>query len=72
VGKWKDTAECYQRGLEVDELAEEFHQRLMLCYQQLGLRAEGMAAYRRCREVLSNVLGVEPSSKTEAIYRSLK
>ncbi|HXZ43534.1 MAG TPA: BTAD domain-containing putative transcriptional regulator [archaeon] len=71
VGKWKDAAECYQRGLEVDDLAEEFYQRLMLCYQQLGLRGEAIAAYRRCQKVLSRVLGVEPSPKTEAIYRSL-
>ncbi len=71
VGQWEDAVDCYQKGLEVDDLAEEFYQRLMLCYQQLGLRGEAIAAYRRCRKALSSVLGVEPSPKTEAIYRSL-
>lgn len=70
-GQWEDAVECYQKGLGVDDLAEEFYKRLMLCYQQLGLRGEAIAAYRRCRKALSSVLGVEPSPKTEAIYRSL-
>jgi LuxR family maltose regulon positive regulatory protein len=72
VGQWKDAVNCYQRGLEVDELAEAVYQRLMCCYQELGLRGEAIAAYRRCRKVLSSVLGVDPSPKTEAIYRSLR
>lgn len=72
VGQWKDALEHYQRGLEVDNLAEEFYQSLMLCYRELGLRAEVLVTYRRCREVLSSALGVAPSSKTEAIYRSLR
>jgi len=61
----------YKKTLEVDNLAEEFYQRLMVCYQRLGQQTEAMRVYKRCRDVLSAVLGIEPSSRTEAIYKSL-
>jgi ATP/maltotriose-dependent transcriptional regulator MalT/DNA-binding SARP family transcriptional activator len=64
--------ECYQKGLEVDALAEEFYQRLMLCYQRLGQQAAGLVVYRRCSSSLKSELGMPPSSKTEAIRRSLQ
>jgi two-component SAPR family response regulator len=38
--KWKEAIECYKKGLEVDDLTEEFYQRLMACHQKLGQRAE--------------------------------
>lgn len=71
TGQWKKALHCYKRGLEVDDLAEEFHRRLMACYHKLGRRAEALATYRKCRETLADVLGVEPSPKTQEIYRSL-
>ena len=69
--KWRKAAECYQRALEVDDLAEEFYQRLMLSYQRMGRRTEALAVYQRCRKILSSVFGIEPSPETEAIYKSL-
>ena len=69
--QWEKTLECYQKGLEVDKLAEEFYQGLMTCYYQLGRRGEALSVYNRCKKVLSTALGVEPSPKTEAIYKSL-
>lgn len=72
MGKWDKAVEYYQQALEVDDLAEEFYQCLMKCYQHLGQQAEAMKVYKRCRNVLSAVLGIEPSSKTEDIYKSLK
>lgn len=44
----------------------------MLTYQRLGQPSEALEAYRRCRHLLSVVLGVHPAAETEAIYRSLK
>jgi DNA-binding SARP family transcriptional activator len=69
--QWERTADYYERGIEVDDLAEEFYQGLMACYHRLGQRAKAAAVYRRCREVLSAVLGVAPSPKTEDIYRMI-
>jgi DNA-binding SARP family transcriptional activator len=43
----------------------------MVCYQHLGQQAEAVRVYKRCRDVLSATLGIEPSSKTVAIYKSL-
>ncbi len=64
--------ECYRRGLEVDGLAEEFYQRLMLCYGASGRKAEALAVYNRCRQTLLRILGVEPSRETQAIYEALR
>jgi LuxR family maltose regulon positive regulatory protein len=38
AGQWKKAVECYQRGLRVDDLAEELYQRLMISYGELGLK----------------------------------
>lgn len=61
--------DCYRRGLEVDGLAEEFYQRLMLCFYASGRKAEALAVYDRCRETFLSILGVEPSPQTESIRR---
>jgi DNA-binding SARP family transcriptional activator len=61
----------YEKGLEVDDLAEELYQHLMLCHQKLGRKADVVKTYRRCRDMLQTNLGVEPSQETEEIYRSL-
>jgi DNA-binding SARP family transcriptional activator len=72
TGQCAKAVEYCQRALEVDNLAEEFYQCLMKCYQNLGQQAEAMKVYKRCRNILSSVLGIEPSSKTEAIYKSIR
>jgi LuxR family maltose regulon positive regulatory protein len=71
AGQWEKSVDCYQKGLEVDELAEEFYQGLMTCYQHLGRRAEALSIYNRCRRTLAQAFGIEPSAKTNSIYRSL-
>ncbi len=71
-GKLQKAVECYQRGLEVDELAEEFSQRLMTSYLSLGRRAEAIAAYKRCQKILKSTLGVDPSPGTEEIYETIR
>ncbi len=64
--------EYYQKGLEVDSLAEEFYRQLMICYQIEGRKAEALATYNRCRDVLQSVLGIEPSPATQALYSTLR
>ncbi len=70
-GKYAKAVEVYQRGLEVDDLAEEFYRRLMTCYLNMGRRADAVREYERCRRVLKASLGVEPGSETTAIYRKI-
>jgi DNA-binding SARP family transcriptional activator len=72
AGKWAAAVECYERGLEVDDLAEEFYQRLIACYRRLGRRAEALAVYERCKKNLSALLGVAPSPETESLRQALR
>lgn len=71
AGQWESAADVYVRGLEMDNLSESFYQHLMVCYQQMGEHGEALLVYRRCRELLSIVLGIAPSAKTERIRLGL-
>ncbi len=55
-GAWYKAAECYQKGLEIDDLVEEFYQRLLACYRHLGKRGEALILYNHCRSVLAMLL----------------
>jgi DNA-binding SARP family transcriptional activator len=57
--------------LERDNLAEAVYRRLMVCQRELGDAAGAMLTYRRCRELLSIVLGRAPAAETEAVRRTL-
>jgi DNA-binding SARP family transcriptional activator len=70
-GLWDKAIACYQRGLEVDDLIEDFYQRLMVCCLETHSISEGLAVYRRCRKVLSIVLGLQPAPETEALHYTL-
>jgi pentatricopeptide repeat protein len=63
--------DCYARGLDADDLAESFYQGLMRCHAAQGRIAEGIAVFRRLRQTLSVVLGVAPSTASEALVRRL-
>jgi two-component SAPR family response regulator len=71
-GAWSAALDCYRKGLEVDDLIEIFYQRIMVCYLELDRISEGMATYRRCRQILSIVLGLKPEPRTESIHDELK
>ncbi len=70
--RWEDAIALYARALELDNLAEDLYRNLMLCYRELGRSAEALRVYRRCKELLSVVLGLPPSPETEAVRRSLE
>jgi two-component SAPR family response regulator len=71
-GLWQEAADVYQVGLEVDSLAEDFHRGLIMCHRELGDHGAAVQAYRRCSELLLKRLGVQPSSKTLALYQSVR
>jgi LuxR family maltose regulon positive regulatory protein len=70
-GEFDRAVECYRRGIETDNLAEEFYQGLMRCYGRQGRKAEGAAVYRQLRQILSVVLGVGPSQATQTLGREI-
>ncbi len=69
--KWKEAADIFHRGLEIDDLAEEFYQHLMVCSIHLGQQAVAVNIYNRCCSALSASMNLEPSSRTQEIYQSL-
>ena len=71
AGQWRRAAELYQRAIELDPLAESFYRAHMVCLQAEGRRAEALEVFRRCRQMLSVMLGVPPAAETEAIHRQL-
>jgi DNA-binding SARP family transcriptional activator len=72
AGQWESAGQVYEHAIEVDNLAEILYRRLMVCLMQRGELAEALRVYRRCRELLAIVLGVKPSSETEAIRRQIE
>jgi ATP/maltotriose-dependent transcriptional regulator MalT/DNA-binding SARP family transcriptional activator len=64
-------ASLYRRVIELDALAEPAYRRLMILQGVQGRKAEALETYRRCRQMLSAVLGVQPSAETESAHRSL-
>ena len=48
TGQLNKAIECFTKGLEADDLAEEFYRHLMACLLQLGKRSEALSVYRRC------------------------
>ena len=71
AGQWEKAVEYYERALDADDLAEELYQHLMTCYYKLGQWTEAIKVYHRCKKALSSSLGIDPSPKTQAIYKNL-
>ena len=69
--QWESAIMLYSRALELDNLAEGLYRRLMVSYRELGETAEALKVYRRCRDMLSIVLSINPSPETEAIRATL-
>src|SRR5258705_456922 len=68
---WAHAIDVYRRGLEADNLAESFYRGLMRALAATGDQAEALNAFRRCRELLSIVLGIKPSAETDRLYREI-
>lgn len=70
-GDYAAARPLYEAALERDNLAEAVYRRLMVCQREMGDAAGAMLTYRRCRELLSIVLGRAPAPETEAVRRTL-
>ena len=69
--RWEQAIGWYRSALEIDPLLEPCHLHLMLCLDADGRRAEALAAYDRCRDLLDKVCGVLPSTEIETLHRRL-
>jgi LuxR family transcriptional regulator, maltose regulon positive regulatory protein len=70
-GELNKAVDCFQKAIEVDDVAEIFYQRLMICLKQLGRRTGAISTYKQCEKTLSAKLGLGPSPETKAIKESL-
>ncbi|HMK50014.1 MAG TPA: BTAD domain-containing putative transcriptional regulator, partial [Thermodesulfovibrionales bacterium] len=66
--QWERAIQFYEKGLDVDDLTEEFYQRLIICYHKLGRSGQARETYSRCCKILSAVLGRQPSPLTSNIH----
>ena len=70
TARWADAGRLYERGVELEPLAEALYRQWMACLLRQGRHAEVIEVFRRCRGMLSVVLGVKPSRETEDVYRA--
>jgi len=70
-GAWSEAAELYRRALEADNLAEPLYRGLMRSLMAMGEEAEALKLIRRCRELLSIVLGMTPAPATERLHQQI-
>jgi DNA-binding SARP family transcriptional activator len=68
---WREAVNVFRKGIEVDGLSEDLYRALMESQRRVGNVADALETYRRCRQMLSVVLGISPSEATTAIYREL-
>jgi DNA-binding SARP family transcriptional activator len=71
-GQWTEACASYRAALDVDDLAEELYQRLMICHSRLGDKTAAISTYARLRDTLKARLDAKPSAKTEALYREVR
>lgn len=71
AGQAEQAGQVYERGIALDLLAEPLYRRLMACQAALGRPAQALETYRRCRQALSVVLGIQPAAATEALRHQL-
>ncbi len=57
-----------REAVALEPFRETGYQLLMRAHAAVGNRAEALRVYERCRNLLSEELGVPPSSQTEAVY----
>jgi SARP family transcriptional regulator, regulator of embCAB operon len=57
--------------LRLEPYREAGYQRLMRAHAMLGNRAEVHRVYERCRKLLMDEVGIDPSPELETLYRSL-
>jgi SARP family transcriptional regulator, regulator of embCAB operon len=57
-----------REAVALEPFRETSYQLLMRAHADVGNRAEALRVYERCRSLLSEELGVPPSSQTEAVY----
>ncbi|MGD8966891.1 MAG: BTAD domain-containing putative transcriptional regulator [Anaerolineae bacterium] len=70
-GALEEAIDRYRQALELDELREDIHRRIMRTYADAGRRSDAIAQYRRFHNILRRELGIEPSRETTRLYQEI-
>jgi two-component SAPR family response regulator len=70
-GDNKEAIDYCLKAIEIDNLAEEFYQKLMISYVKLGRKAEAISVYEQCKRTLNSIFGIDPSNETTEVYQSI-
>ena len=72
---WNDehslAIDAAQELVALEPLRESGHRLLIRALSQSGNSAEALRAYERCRRLIAEELGVDPSRQTKAVYESV-
>jgi two-component SAPR family response regulator len=68
---WSTAIKYYRKGLSVFPDAEYLYQRLIKCYAEAGDHSKAKKTYALCKNQLSLIHGIMPSSKTQEIAESI-
>jgi DNA-binding SARP family transcriptional activator len=60
-----------EEAVALEPFRETGYRQLMRAHAAGGNRAEALRAFQRCRALLADELGVDPSPETEAAYLQL-
>ncbi|MFZ0546707.1 MAG: FxSxx-COOH system tetratricopeptide repeat protein [Candidatus Promineifilaceae bacterium] len=69
---WTQGVETARRWLSLDELDDNLHQWLMKFLAANGQKTAAIEQYEKCRQLLLEELGIEPSSATTALYEEIQ
>ena len=61
-----------RRLLTLEPWLEDAHRQVMRLQARQGQRAEALAQYQQCRQVLAEELGAAPDAETTALYEQIK
>ena len=65
-------AECARRLVAIEPWRESSHRLLMRNLAQAGQKRAALAQYDRCRQLMAEDLGIEPSNTTRQLYEGIR
>jgi DNA-binding SARP family transcriptional activator len=67
-GEGAAAAAAAEEAVALEPFQESAHRAVMRAHAAAGNKAEALRCYERCRQVLADELGVDPSPATQALY----
>ena len=71
-GELAAAGRCALRQLELDPWREQAHRQMMRVFALEGQSGAAIGQYEKCRRVLAEELGVEPSSETRELFEHIR